>query len=218
MYQKSRDDLLKEFGEQLEALRSSSESYDSGKRWEAKRIAAIAYILLHDGGRKSRSLLGQLGKKPSLVSSKRKNPDAPLPLAIVQISPFDGAWYQPNLNSFPEHHEVLRFGKWYEQVIFESGHLRLSRKNLIHTFRSQMGGSHVDQVLSDEAFHWLKNVGPIRLGSVSTEGEEEYPDELKNMYKLAEGNVPFGPEATMRQIGWEIETSFQNFLSGITPG
>lgn len=212
---RTQTELEQELREQAEALRVSAASYDSGKLWEAKRLATTAYILLHDGGRNSRSLLGQLGLKGLMLSTANHDDSSPMPLAIITMdvqAGGKGASFTPFLDQYSTHRQTLPFSKWYEETVFVSGSLRLSRKNLIFTFRSQAGGAHVDASISDDAFQWLRTNSPIHLGPASVgpprdaEGNEvECPPELENIFADLSGPVPNGHFASMRQIAWEID-------------
>jgi hypothetical protein len=61
-----REEVLDALNQQREALIASCKSYDEGNRWEALRLATAVYIIVHDGGRNSKSILTQLGLRGSL--------------------------------------------------------------------------------------------------------------------------------------------------------
>lgn len=213
-HKRSREELEQELREQSEALRASATAYDSGKLWEAKRLATTAYTLLHDGGKNSKSLLGQLGLKGPMLSTADHGPNAPMPLATFTIGLQKGG---PGMTFVPvlsEHKasQTLSFNKWYEEPVFVSGALSLSRKNLIFTFRSQVGGAHVDGSINDDAFHWLDTKGPIHVKTGppgpahDIHGNEvECPPALQDIFADYDGYVPNGHSATMRQIAWELD-------------
>lgn len=209
-YRLQPSDLEQELREQAEALRSSATAYDSGKLWEAKRLAATAYILVHDGGKNSRSLLGQLGLKGAFLSSA--DPSTPIPLALITVPmrADDGPMtFSPHLDARAAAHRWLPFKKWYRQIVFESGRLRMSRMNLICTFRHQAGGAHVDQEIKDEAFRWLTINSPYRIDVEPPKDEAgqpiELPPELEGFFAEHSGPVPNGHYASMRQIAWELD-------------
>ncbi len=111
-YVKTEAELREELREQVAALRASSAAYDAGERWEATRLAATAYILLHDGGRRSQSLLTRLNLRRELSFISSVKPDAPLPLAKIDGNVFTGEHtYSPLLGEFPTTHRVLRFSQ-----------------------------------------------------------------------------------------------------------
>lgn len=210
---RSHSDLLQEIREQAEALRSSASAYDSGKLWEAKRLATTVYILVHDGGRNNKSLLGKLGWKNSFPSTANKS--TPLPLAVIEIDVKPqgrGMSFIPHLDSGVQCIVDIPFSRWYEEVVFCTGKLKLSRKNLIFTFRSQFGGAHVDSEITDEAFGWLLRDSPFRIStgpSVYRDSNNNIlsPKDIEGLPALAEidGPVPNGNFASMRQIAWEID-------------
>ncbi|HEY1124624.1 MAG TPA: hypothetical protein VGE65_03250 [Sphingobium sp.] len=133
-----------------------------------------------------------------------------LPLAFIQGNMFTNEfWYAPTLDGKPESHRWIKFSKWYEEVIFSFGSRKLTRKNLIHMFRNREGGGHVDPYVrnDDETFYLFRyqgahtiSVGPSQITGPTT-------PEIEAMFTEGDGierPVPFGPEASMRQIAWEI--------------
>lgn len=187
--------------------------------WEAKRLATAAYLLLHDGGRNSRSLLGQLGLKGQMMSTANHDEDALLPLAIIEIdvkAGGKGMTFKPFLDAHSKKRRFTSFSKWYEEPIFQNGKLTLTRKNLIFTLRSQVGGSHADGVITDESFQWLRTSSPIHVKTApagparDADGNEvDCPPELEGIFAAFDGPVPNGHLASMRQIAWEIDQKLQ---------
>ena len=198
---KSRAELKMELEEQLAALRLSCESFDAGRLWEAKRLAATVHILLHDGGRRTVSLLTQLGLRDRtrfLASGppiNERNLLAEMPLVIMKLAT-DGASYLPVLNDSPMPPRWLPFSRWWDEAVLRDQDRRsLSRKNLVFSLRDQDGGAHADATLSDEAY-----------ASISRRNGAGW------MF-AAPGQSPIdlnpGPHlATMRQIAWEVEQVF----------
>ena len=219
-YRRSRTELEEELREQAEALRASAAAYDDGKLWEAKRLAATAYILLHDGGRNTKSLLGQLQLKGAMLSSANHQSDAPLPLAIITMKfgkGEKGMSFTPRLDEHSLERRLMPFSRWYGERVFTNGRLQLSRKNLICTFRSQAGGAHVDAKISDEAFQWLRTDSPIKVSSgpptpaLDADGNEvPCPPELEDIFPELNGPVPNGHYASMRQIAWEVDQKLRD--------
>jgi hypothetical protein len=64
-YNLSRDDLLEQLREQVAFLERSAASFDQGFQDEAKRLATVIRVLVHDTSA-SLSVLGQLGEKAKL--------------------------------------------------------------------------------------------------------------------------------------------------------
>ncbi len=202
-------ELLVKLEHQLSALHSSSKAFDAGDHWEAERIAATLYILLHDGGKRTRALFTQLGIKRKiefLSSSRGMNgeymppfgskgeaiPPTPLVTFVAEgLGPFKCL---PTLDALEGDvmTRYLPFSKWYDEPIYKNGKGQvLSRKNLIFSLRSQDGGSHIDPKLTDESYVSLKTDpdGRVRVNGLPIE------------------NAHF---ATMRQIAWEVEKSLAN--------
>jgi len=214
-HHKSAAELQQELLEQAEALRASAAAYDGGALWEAKRLAVTAYMLLHDGGRNSKSLLGQLGLKGPMMSTALSGDSSPLPLAVVTLDfkpGGKGMTFKPFLDEHSSQRRIIPFSKWYEESVFSNGRLNLSRKNLIFTLRDQAGGAHVDKKITDEAFQWLRvnstihiSTGPPMVQLDADGNEVVCPPELEKITAPLDGPVPNGHLASMRQIAWEID-------------
>jgi hypothetical protein len=209
-YQKSSAELWRDFREQLEALESSSRAFDAGSQWEAKRLATIAYVLLHDGGRNSRSLLTQVGLKETLrfPSTRLGWSDASLttqmPLVLTRAD-HDGAKYLPLLDDGPPTDpQMLSFSRWWEQpVLRDTARRTLSRKNLIFSLRNQDGGSHSDGELTDAAY-----------AAISRQNGAGWFIERGNERKA----IDPGPHlATMRQIAQEIKRTLHGVVEAKRP-
>lgn len=205
----TQPELLERLAEQRDMLRTSCLAYDAGKLFEAQRIAATLFILLHDAGKNSRSLLGQLKLKDkiSYISSSRgfymehcspQTPSKvkvapPTPLLTIKITETSTV-FAPMCETVPNPvwARRLSFAKWYdEELIFESSHgAQMKRKNLIHHLRSSDGDSHVDPTLN-------KNYVALKRDSDSR-------------LKMNGDPIPNAHYASMRQIGWEIEESLQS--------
>lgn len=210
-YRKTLTELQQELIEQLQALRDSATAYDAGKLWEAKRLAATAYILLHDSGQKS--LLNRLNLRRSIQFVSTVKPPqvgSPLPLAMIEGNAFTGSvTYAPFLEQQSTHRRDLKFSSWYHEPVFvlDSGK-ELSRKNLIYALRNQMGGGHVDGVVTDEAVNWLK-AGPHVMSASPWLDQHGNPAvDVPFATNHHSGPIPNGHWATMRQIAWELDFSF----------
>jgi hypothetical protein len=212
-YAKTRKEFEADFQERMIALRSHAQSYDNGNIWSAKDLSNDIYILIHDGRRGTKSLLGILGLKKDLrilsqvdshwlytdprVLSRNSN-------KITHIQMRDRlVEFVPKFQSYPvtREHLWLKHSEWWEECIFApmTGP-SLSRKNIVFSMANQDGGRHTDTHLTDEAYIQLSRRGdPIfsvfdgALGAFSIEGEP-----VKN-----------GAAATMRQIAWELDFSLQ---------
>jgi hypothetical protein len=87
---RTRAELVSALNEQLGAIKASSAAFDAGVTWEATRLATAAYVILHDGKRRTVSLLTQLGVKekiPFISSSVPANPNN-----LLAKMPLRAAW------------------------------------------------------------------------------------------------------------------------------
>jgi hypothetical protein len=190
-------------------LAYSNAGYDSGLRWEAKRLATAVYTLVHDAG-KIRSLLGQLGYKEKLgfVSSGKmgdfsgfENFHAAPALVVVEFDPPRPPIAKPKCRmvqnlSLPS----MAFDQWWKnEVIFvRKGDILLNRMKLVESLRHQDGGAHVG-ALTKPGYVDLKAGGGITL---SEHGgliiEAGYGAGFEGL-----------ADASMRQVAWEIEETLK---------
>lgn len=215
-------ELWSALAEQRRFLRTSSQAFDDGQEAEARRLASTAHILVHDNGRRTKSLLGQLGLKAKLKFVSTVNPlqdgdkimRPAMALGSVTILPNGQAVLLPHCNfgREPLHRKELSFADWWEEPIFREAHWKgrlnkhvpgrlFTRKNLVMQLRDQDGGSHFDAELDsgiyvDVAIH--KRIGMYRQLSDGT-------------------SVPFDESPhllSMRQIAWEIEETLRPVPGG----
>jgi hypothetical protein len=213
---KTKQELEDELVEQMQALRSSLANYDSGEKWEAKRIATSLYTLCHDGSGRSKSLFGMLGLKSKLrcISSYAYpeldppppgieyvgDPIYPIPTPLVMLhgsGEFRPVWETDGpvrKADFPR----KSFTSWWEETIFApSSGIEMSRKNMIFRVRNKDGGGHVDDHLDDLNYKILKTVGTPNITITQTvNGVSGEPK--------PGGNIVW---PIMRQIGWELDQS-----------
>jgi hypothetical protein len=213
---RTEDDLRREVVEQIAALRASCASYDAGNFWEAKRIASTAYILLQDGGRNIRSLLGQLGWRDKLpylstADSTREGPVPHVSLALVRLRASQATFVplctDPCEWSF--FHD-LPFKRWWKEPIFKSSSGKLfSRNNLVTSWRNKDGGGHYDEFIDDDVYINFKNYDGVPL--IKTFLEASQDEVTRRFAGLAE--IRHAHSAAMRQIAWELE--FSMFRAGL---
>ena len=199
--QKTADEVRRNFQHVFRGLLISCESYDAGYKGEAARLAASVYILVHDYGRNSVSLLTQLGRNSidfvnTCVPLNPKNLLTEMPLAMMHLTD-GGMEYVPLLGGPPEPPKdlTLPFGRWWEMDVMRDDRRRtVSRRNIVFHMRHCEGGGHVDPKL-DEIFADIQRANS--MGWVfSTRNKDFVPE--------------YGPEyATMRQIAWEVEQTLQ---------
>jgi hypothetical protein len=145
---RTRDDLLAQLREQMGALRISAQAYDSGTTSEAKRLASIVYILVHDGRRQTISVLTQLGVRDimnfmaSAPAVDDRNLVSEMPLTIVSFGPTRSS-YLPLLDSGPPiPPRWIPFANWWDEAVLREANLgqTLTRKELVLVLRDQEGG------------------------------------------------------------------------------
>ncbi len=183
--------------QQREALIASCKSYDEGNRWEALRIATAVYIIVHDGGRRSKSILTQLGLRGSLrfvgsgIPCIAGNLAPEAVLAQMRIWKDGKAEYVPWLDKKAGPLRSLQFHDWWDkETIYRDAELGLTRRGLVFSLRNQEGGAHVDARLTDPSYIRMTRLPVVKLlgGSGDTEPS------------------PFADvaSASMRQIAWEL--------------
>lgn len=154
-YVKTKDDLLNHLIEQVAFLKTSSSSFDNGFEGEAKRLATIIRILIHDTDN-STSLLKQLNKKDILFydSAVPFIPDIPnrtcsqTPcLTSIRMSAKDGVSYIAPLDD--REMTKIDFTKWWEGniILVDTEGNRFNRKELVTNTADCDGGAHVDPKL-----------------------------------------------------------------------
>lgn len=169
---RSEIELIETLQEQRNFLQSSCKNYDEGNFVEAKRIAAVIHLLVHDPimsnpkRNPTQSLFKQLKIKndytfPSIATKNVSNKSklAQMPLIGFRLDNTDKEnknvhfvarcnqfeFFKDNLN-FSE----LKFDEWWEEkVLIDTNNHSLSRKNLISMLRDKEGGVHFDAEISD---------------------------------------------------------------------
>jgi hypothetical protein len=215
-HKRTTNEIINELQDQLAALRASTKGYDEGHRWESKRLATVAYTLLHDGTGRTKSLLGQIGWRnkikyldsvdathhEALRNGLEGNflPFSPLTIFIYNLDTDDGNVAPRLENGF--HGKIKStsksFSDWYEGTVYiSSDGIKFSRKNLIFSMRSQDGGAHYDSEIRNDAYRELSTVWTKKLRMGTTNGFNE----------------PQAHFAAMRQIAWEIDESVKLFMA-----
>lgn len=149
-------DLEADLAEQLQFLASSDRAFDQGDLAEAKRIALVIRVLVHDTAM-SHSLLAQLGIKDSLVWADSA-PVIDNDPNIVGRSPgltamglgADGIAFSARYMDSIERSNTTRyvsFSDWWERpVILDSNDNEFSRKELVLALVNKDGGAHLDRL------------------------------------------------------------------------
>lgn len=202
-WKRSKQEVFEALNVQRQAIAASCKSYDEGNKWESLRLATAVYVVVHDGGKHSKSLLTQLGIMNGLQFVASGPPHEPKNLmpqtTIVSVKLSAGghgsasAEYVPFLDEGPEKYRLIKFSKWWErEKIFVDGSHSLNRRRLVFTLRSQEGGAHFDAEQQNPNYERLarESFTTPRLMA----GDESTPI--------------LGAElAMMRQIAWELMTT-----------
>lgn len=200
---RSLNELLELLTENRQFLERSAAAFDSGYEAEAKRLAVVLRVLLHDT-RVSHSLLKQLGVKDRLEFLDTADPINPrnlLPtpgLVIMQTTiTIDGAegQYVAPLGDRPTPSRYISFASWWQEPVMKVDGT-WSRKDLVLTLANTEGGAHVDPDL-DGRYDSLARQNGIGFTAASAAGENPF-----------KGNVV---AVAVRQITYEIlETLIQH--------
>ena len=200
-YDQTPGDLEEYLREQMGFLSASASSFDSGHLGEARRIAVVVRVLVHDTG-KSKSLLSQLDKKHIRFwdTSNDLIPDNMMPFAglvLMRLTAGEGMSYVAALDSYrPQALKSVSFQEWWEKIVIkDSKGATFSRKDLVLTSANKEGGAHVDPTL-DRAYADLTRFDSmawrIRVGGQVGPAE----------------NAPVLP--SIRQIGYEVLKSLMD--------
>jgi hypothetical protein len=179
---RSKEELLRLLAENQQFLERSAVAFDEGYAAEAKRLAVVVRVLIHDTSQ-SHSLLKQLGVKeglPFLDTADPIDPNNLLPtpgLVMMRMTTGAGAArgsYVAPLGDLPPWRRVWRpFAGWWQNPVMKVDGT-WSRKDLVLTLANQEGGAHVDPELN-ERYEALARRNA--LGWVAVEGANEEPFE-----------------------------------------
>jgi hypothetical protein len=154
----SQDELKDHLKSQLGFLERSAESFDKGYEDEAKRLAVVIRVLVHDTSR-STSLLTLLNKKnikffDSKTPYRSGNSVTYHGLTMMKITdkgstyvaPLEGGALTRNKNS------RIPFKVWWEVifVIKDKNGNTFTRKDLVLNLADTDGGAHIDSSLDEE--------------------------------------------------------------------
>lgn len=146
----TEEDFQNHLKEQIQFLLRSSQAYDEGYESEAKRLAAVIRILLHDTSR-STSLLAHLNRKDILFydTSLPIYPNNFLPtMGLLMLGVGSRTGYLAPLGNGPPSRYTKgksNFNDWWERVVIvDNKRNTLTRKDLVLAVSNQDGGAHVD--------------------------------------------------------------------------
>ncbi len=194
-YRQTKEDLKSHLKEQIQFLLRSTQGYDDGFISEAKRIAVVIRVLLHDTNR-SISLLKLLNKKNILFYDTALN-GAGSNMALIMIEMGkEPRFIAPLDNGAPPRYikGKIPFDEWWNKNVFldKTGN-KMTRKDLILSVCNQDGGAHIDPKIS-KAYADLTRFNS--LGWIFVVGGEE----IASKPALA----------SIRQISHEVLKSFKD--------
>ncbi len=158
-YSQTKGELLAHLKEQIEFLNSSSISYDNGFEGEAKRLAVVIRVLVHDTSQSS-SLLTLLGRKDILFydSAAVYDPRNLLTsncLTMMKLSATGAEYVAPLDNLSPSRNKgkKVSFGRWWNRTTIykDNANNLFTRKDLVLAVANKEGGAHIDPNL-DQAY------------------------------------------------------------------
>ena len=178
---RSRDELLELLAESRQVLERSADAFDSGYEAEAKRLAVVLRVLLHDT-QASHSLLKQLGVKDRLDlldTAEPINPQNLLPTpglvimrATMTADGAEGQYVAPLKMERPGGSRVVGFASWWQNAVMKVDGV-WSRKDLVLALANTEGGAHVDPGL-DERYDRLAKKNGVGFVAMSTSGEKSF--------------------------------------------
>jgi hypothetical protein len=201
-YQLTREELVQRLREQMGFLERSADSFDRGFEDEAKHLAVVIRVLLHDTV-SSRSLLGQLGVKETLNFLDTVPPIIPANLVttpgLVALSVGGGeAKYVALLGDRPRAPTAKPFAPWWNDPVTKDNlGVFFARRDYVLNIANKEGGAHVDPALDQS---WANLTRDNTLGWVATTSSG--PD------------APFDSPAlaSIRQIAYELEQTLHGQL------
>jgi len=210
-YLRQKDELNDEFREQVRFLQCSATSFDEGYEGEARRLAAVMRLMLHDTNR-SMSLMKQLGVKEQLryldtaEPIDQKNLVSTPGLAMMEFSASQDlarGCYIPRFQGKPPglcDGPFIKFEQWWNEHVTKDDLGRLfSRRDFVLNVANRDGGTHVDPSL-DSAYADLTRNNSMGWWLSTHTRETEIP---------FEGNLAF---VAIREIAFELDQSLHRDL------
>jgi hypothetical protein len=209
--------LIEHIQDQIRFLEASGTAFDAGHDGEAKRLATVVRVLLHDTNN-SKSLLGQAKVKERMSYLNTAAPFNPrnlmshTGLVMMKLTtgpdPNAGGEYVPLLGEgSPEHqNRPSPFTHWWQELVIKDNQGNTwTRQDVVLELANKEGGAHVDPTLTKK---YEASATNNALGWMYTEG----PDDVGTPFK---GNPVF---ASMRQIAYEVEMTLNRELPNRIPG
>jgi hypothetical protein len=211
MVKQTEEEFISHFREQIEFLTRSASAYDDGFESEAKRMAVVLRVLLHDTD-SSKSLLKHLGRKDILFYDTASDlvpgnllPEATLIITQIRTGPGGGGSYVAPLDeSFTvslRGDKKLPFDDWWnKKVVKDQKNRVMTRKDIITNVCNKDGGAHLDEKLNGVYSDLTRNNSyGHRYFSKDSQGNILRDEDIK------------GAElASVRQITHEVLKSFRD--------
>lgn len=209
-----RADYVEHVQDQLDFLKDSGESFDAGKIGEAKRLATVVRVLLHDTA-KSKSLLSLMKLKERMSYLNTATPYIPsdligahygLVVLRMDFGPDAETSFEAILGDKP-FRRLSPFNHWWKELVIQDGKgAQWTRRDVVLELANKEGGAHVDEELSIryEALTIHNSLGIVQFT------EADHTTE-----RPVQGNLVY---ASARQIAYEIEMTLKRELPRRLPG
>lgn len=219
---RGRTELIELLREQLAFLEDSGRSFDAGVEAEAKRLATVIRVLVHDTGSSS-SLLKQLGIKHQLrYLDTAERPARGPGILIEQWSvglggiclDADGVRFEAPLRDLSrDNFGWQSFPTWWNRVVLaDKAAERFTRKDLVLFLANKEGGAHVDQDLPARRFLALARYNTLKWGKGVNEDGHHYVTAPMGPADEPLGNpIP----VNVRQIAFELEETIHTRLGNL---
>ena len=158
-YTQDNKELLGHLKEQIAFMQESAISYDRGFESEAKRLAVVIRVLVHDTSQ-STSLLTLLGRKRHMLfydSASKYDPRSLAPsncFTVMKFSANAAEYVAPldDLSSARDKNKKRSFNNWWERLIIykDNKNNTFTRKDLVLAVANKEGGAHVDPKLDQQ--------------------------------------------------------------------
>jgi len=155
-YTQDNKELLGHLKEQIAFMQESAISYDRGFESEAKRLAVVIRVLVHDTSQ-STSLLTLLGRKRQMLFYDSASKYDPRNLAtsncltVMKVSANEAEYVAPldDLSSARDKNKKRSFDNWWKRLIIyeDNKNNTFTRSDLVLAVANTEGGAHVDPKL-----------------------------------------------------------------------